>query len=446
MKEKENKSRKEDAAKALLAALPNVFSKDNWSSFSPFSFFSTKLLGQLAFSITAFVFAVEGVILVFSIQTREKELYQLQSAYHEHLLKTGQGKSLASEHPHPFDNIEEQLNKFRWNVTLLSILISFVVVIGTLTVFHYIAGRHIRLLTLLDKNSHNKNDKTLIQISPEMIPNNELGELIQARNEMLLRVQDYEQSLEENLETAKQSLTQAAKLATIGELTATLVHDIRNPLMSIIASVSISRKRVEKKGHLDKEELLKIFTRIEKATNNVLSMVERMGRGSRRGEQERQIYNLNVCIANSLEFLQSKIYKNNVKIINQTSDFEMPSYVDPVSIEQVFSNLISNATDAMEKSVKREIHIKASFENFPARWLISICDTGSGIAKENLENIFTSFFTTKEVGKGTGLGLSSSHRIITDHDGEIYVESTIGEGTTFHIVLPAYQRNSRLAS
>lgn len=105
------------------------------------------------------------------------------------------------------------------------------------------------------------------------------------------------------------------------------------------------------------------------------------------------------------------------------------------SIELVFSNIITNALDALEKSEKKEIHVDIQREDKFIQ--IAIRDSGCGIARKNLVRIFEPFFSGKPTGEGTGLGLSICERIITQHGGKIICESKIGTGTKFKILLPS---------
>jgi len=110
---------------------------------------------------------------------------------------------------------------------------------------------------------------------------------------------------------------------------------------------------------------------------------------------------------------------------------------DKDQVEQVFTNLLINATDALRKSTIKRLHI--SFEDLNDSIKIFVADTGEGIKKENHSKLFTPFFTTKEAGKGTGLGLAIAYGIMKMHKGDINFTSEEGKGTVFHIRLPKKQ-------
>ncbi len=107
---------------------------------------------------------------------------------------------------------------------------------------------------------------------------------------------------------------------------------------------------------------------------------------------------------------------------------------NPIQIKQIMDNLIKNAIDAMENSPKKRLTIKTHMESSSV--IIKISDTGEGIAKENLTEIFSPDFTTKPISKGTGLGLASVKTMIEAYSGDIRVESEIGKGTAFLLLIP----------
>ena len=148
------------------------------------------------------------------------------------------------------------------------------------------------------------------------------------------------------------------------------------------------------------------------------------------GENELQFSNINKNLDSTLNVVWYEL-KYKAKITKEYGDLP-PVKCYPQKLNQVFMNIFVNAAQAIAE--KGEIKITTSSENEHVN--ISISDSGSGIAKENLSKIFDPFFTTKEVGKGTGLGLNVAYNIITKHKGTINVKSTVGKGTTFSIRLP----------
>jgi len=153
----------------------------------------------------------------------------------------------------------------------------------------------------------------------------------------------------------------------------------------------------------------------------------------RHEEYKLEFHNINDIIEELIQgFIENDLYVSNIKLQKNLSPNLPKTFTDANSLKQVLLNLISNARDAITppgtisittEQIKNEIHI-------------SIKDTGHGISQEQMDKIFMPFFTTKEVGKGTGLGLSVSYNIIRSLGGRIEVESLVGCGSTFTIVLP----------
>ena len=148
---------------------------------------------------------------------------------------------------------------------------------------------------------------------------------------------------------------------------------------------------------------------------------------------EKQKTNIHTGITNTITMLRHKITKNNIEV-KTNFDTSLPEVMVYVSeINQVWTNLIDNAIDAMETSDDKTLSIQTESNNSYLQIIIE--DTGSGIPQEDLDKIFDPFFTTKEIGKGTGIGLDIVWQIITQHNGTIDVESRPGN-TKFLINLP----------
>lgn len=393
----------------------------------------TKLSIQLAIYITIFIFLIETVVLYFSFHSEKQMLLSLHEVLDADVMaKTG--KHFLDLHPTILSDadIKMRLNDFIWNVTGLVLIISIVVSLGTLGVFNIIAGRHLTKMIRSNKKYKNiKLDENAI-ISEDNLPNNEISDLITSYNKMIKSIISYRDDIESQLNEAKENLVQSAKLSTIGELTATLLHDINNPLTMISGNISLIKGQYPEL--LEDEKLAKKFTSLETATNRIIKMTQRMGRFSRVKTNTKEETSLNTIVDHSIEFITHKLNKNKITVNNNIpNDTEIIG--DAISLEQVFTNLISNASDAMEKTQTKDLTLDYQREN--GHHLILVKDTGTGIEKEKIEQVFSSFFTTKEAGKGTGLGLSSAKRILEDHQGDIMITSEVGKGTTFTLKIPA---------
>ena len=144
---------------------------------------------------------------------------------------------------------------------------------------------------------------------------------------------------------------------------------------------------------------------------------------------------MNSIVSRALEMKSYDFRVNNIKVVSQFSPETLKTMVDEHQLVQVLLNILTNAEHAIQNSSERgQIEVYTAYSGDQIE--ITIKDDGPGIPSEDLRRIFEPFFTTKEVGQGTGLGLSISYGIIKQHGGDIWAESTEGEGTTFHITLP----------
>ena len=292
------------------------------------------------------------------------------------------------------------------------------------------ALRHVEFVS----NSYVAGDRHVIQCNIR-----DITERKQAEADLLKTNQRLEgalagvQTKTEELASMTQQLWQASKLATLGELAASVAHELNNPLATI--SLRLEALAVE----LDRDAKMSHTVKI------VSDEVERMGRlvgslleFSRRGHQQITTINASEEIEKSVELIDYYLRSHKVAIIE---DFEpnLPTIqADRQQLRQVFLNLLTNATDAMPgggKLIARTSTVK--LRNGARGVNIQFVDAGSGISQKDLEQIWEPFFTTKLEGKGTGLGLAICRRVIEEHQGEISMKSQLGEGTTVSVYLPA---------
>ncbi len=238
-------------------------------------------------------------------------------------------------------------------------------------------------------------------------------------------------SKHEQLQQTQAQLIQAAKLASLGEMATGIVHELNQPLTYISLSAKMLSKSLEKNNLREaKESSEQIDEQARKAAQIILHM-KTFGRNA--GKEGCQANDLNCVLENAVVLIKTQLKGNAVELRMDLQE-NLP-YVDcnAIQIEQVFINLLKNAQDALEGS-KGTIAVRSYDKD--AWVVVEIEDSGHGMPPELLENIFESFFTTKEKGKGTGLGLSISNHIINAHGGEIKAQSQVGRGTLFRIQLP----------
>ncbi|MFA5411082.1 MAG: ATP-binding protein [Candidatus Omnitrophota bacterium] len=237
----------------------------------------------------------------------------------------------------------------------------------------------------------------------------------------------------------QRQLIQAEKLATVGTLAGGVAHEINNPLTAILTNVQMLLAAEEVDAHLDRESL----ELIEEATKRCRTIVQKLMTYARKPLEDTQVsrVNLSVAVKNVASFLQYQLEQDNIRIIVEAKEKEYPVMGNQNELEQVLTNIILNARDAI-KQIKRSGNIHVSLVKNNDGVKISIEDEGPGIPKEIIPKIFDPFFTTKDVGKGTGLGLSICQAIAEKHRGKISVQSQAQRGTTFIIQLPAVKIES----
>lgn len=228
-------------------------------------------------------------------------------------------------------------------------------------------------------------------------------------------------------------LIRSEQLAALGEISAGIAHELKNPLTSIMGFTQLLPQRLE-----NKEFLLKYAQIIKEETNRLNKIIENLLQFARPKLKVKDRFNLKDVILRTIELLRYQLEKNNIKL--ELNLIDMPDiYGEFDKIEQVFINIIMNSIEAMPAggkiSIRNKTVVKRSSNNlFYEYAVVYFTDTGEGIKPEHIDKLFNPFFTTKP--KGTGLGLSISHRIITEHSGTIEVFSKYGEGATFVVSLP----------
>ncbi|MBF0544519.1 MAG: GHKL domain-containing protein [Candidatus Riflebacteria bacterium] len=230
-------------------------------------------------------------------------------------------------------------------------------------------------------------------------------------------------------------LVQTEKLSALGEMAAGVAHELNQPLNSI-KIISQSMLRDIQKGRHKEENVGRDLTEIVNQVNKMAEIIDHMRVFSRRTEGwplEKVVPN--TVVENALKFVGQQLKNQNIELVMNLSP-EIPAILgDSIRLEQVVLNLISNARIAMESSGKEKT-IKITSYRKEDLDVIEVEDNGPGIPEANMTKIFEPFFTTRAPGKGTGLGLSVTRKIIEEHKGKIEVESKVGEGALFRVILP----------
>ncbi|MBT4760641.1 MAG: HAMP domain-containing histidine kinase [Bdellovibrionaceae bacterium] len=391
----------------------------------PTNIFQHKVYRQFTLVVFISIMLIEAALLFFSYNKEKNRLFSHQEEVVKNITNQDLNQALVDAHLLN-KNIHTRLFNYSRNIIFLSMGISLLTALITGFVFHFLAGKYLLHLIRVNETS----EKYVGDI-----PNNEVGLLIHKREHMLSELEGYRQNLEMKLEDAKHELIQTSKFSLIGEFTAGIVHDIKNPLTVLMGYGKQVAKIFDKSDLSEKDcDLIKKGVgKMNKATYKIFEITDRMGKFSRADVDYIEGLDLKNIVEVSLSMVVKKIEMNHIVVTNSVIDEKVFFWGDQIGIEQVLINLLANASDAMETSEKRELGIAMKDQGDQIH--LEVTDTGNGIPEDKLEVIFKSFFTTKKAGKGTGLGLANCLRIMNQHKSEILTHSKVGEGTRFTVVL-----------
>ncbi len=273
--------------------------------------------------------------------------------------------------------------------------------------------------------------KAFLNMAEQLRRSNE--EVHRKNLELERQYQDLVATTEELKQTQKQ-LIQSEKFASMGQLAASVAHEINNPLAGILVFIRLMIKKL-KKGQTDPEVIKMYLNNLQimgAETQRCGNIVKNLLNFARATEPHYAQVDLTKVLEDTLSLTAHKAQMSEIEIHKDLK--ELPGIVaDPSQLKQVFLNIIINAIEAMQRDEKiLTINSYCSDEN--RRVFVEISDTGIGIGEENLPKLFDPFFTTKE--KGTGLGLSVVYGLVNNHGGEVTIESEKGKGTTVTVSLP----------
>jgi C4-dicarboxylate-specific signal transduction histidine kinase len=250
------------------------------------------------------------------------------------------------------------------------------------------------------------------------------------------------QRREQELREKQEQLVQAAKLATLGELTTGVAHELNNPLNNIglfIGNVIDMLQLGAKNNSRMLDDLNKAMAQVQKASQ-IITHLRTFGRAA---PASREPISANAIVLQALSLMREQLRLRAIEVKLQLDDREPQVMGNAIQLEQVFLNLLTNARDALGSADQKLIEITSHTERDALT--IVFTDSGPGIPPGHERRVFDPFFTTKEVGEGTGLGLSITYGIIRDHDGVIQVHNSPGKGATFVIELPLIRHSTVFA-
>ena len=271
-----------------------------------------------------------------------------------------------------------------------------------------------------------------IEISRDITKRKREEEEITHRLEMM--VEERTRQLRETHE----KLLHQDKMASLGKLSASVVHEINNPIAGILnLTMLIKRILQEDATAFDGIDKLNQFLDLmETETLRISRIVSNLLIFSRQSKIELKAMDINQILKKTLLLNSNQLRINNIKVKEKLSP-NLPGVIGSEDqLQQVFMNIISNAAEAMAGDVEGVLGIETRYSPDDGAIFIRLKDSGVGIPGENLKKLFEPFFTTKKKGKGVGLGLSVAYGIIEEHGGTVYANSMVGKGTTFEIKFP----------
>ena len=416
--------------------------------------------------------------VVFSTNTEERQetIDPLQLPWRMHILSAGGGRrrlevytpipnerscSEAECHAHPasvkvlgvldlaltLDSVDREVDSMKVRVLLVTAVEITLISLFIIYFTRRFLSRPIEKLTAATKAvSHMELDKPIdIADSSE-----EIGELARSFDVMrdrlrtaLAEINQFTANLEtkveertQQLKQAHQKLLQSDRLASLGQLSASVAHEINNPISGVL-NLSMLLQRMLKDDGVPAErmaEFRKYLSQVTSETARVGRIVSDLLAFSRRSKPQRAPADLNRIVRMTLSLVQHKMKLSNVEVETSLNENLPAAPCDPSQIQQVVLNLLLNAAEATQSKNERRVRVATFSTDGMVR--LTVADNGEGIQPENLAKIFHPFFTTKSEGKGVGLGLAVSYGIIEAHGGDIEVRSKVGEGATFTVSLP----------
>lgn len=298
-------------------------------------------------------------------------------------------------------------------------MIALALAVGTVVVLTRSTQR--RIQNLLEATGRIAQGDLQHRIESDSASGDEFSELAESFNAMT-----------RNLQRSQRQLLQSAKLAAIGELATNIAYEVNNPLTGVLGYTGLLLKADDIPP--DKKEHLRT---IERETLRAREILKNLLDFSRRKPPRLVLVDIRSILEDTLTLVRGQAKLGSVEIVTDYGAGLPQISVDPDEMRQVFLNLMNNAFNAMPTGGKLSIACSLQKDDRDQETIaVELADTGSGISEQQLDKIFDPFFTTRPDGEWSGLGLSISYMIVQNHGGKIDVESAMGSGTTFRVILP----------
>lgn len=232
----------------------------------------------------------------------------------------------------------------------------------------------------------------------------------------------------------QEELAHVARISTMGEMATGIAHELNQPL-SAIASYSFIAKDLTENGSVDQKKLQETLAKLENQSIRAGDIVRRLREFLKKPDSTRVKTDLNAIIQEVVKFVEHDIHKADAILILKLEESPSEVLVDKIQIQQVLVNLIRNALDAMQETPIRQREVTVSTRTLQdGHAEVIVSDAGKGLAQNELEQVFDTFFTTKQEGMGMGLPISRS--IVESHGGKLWSKSNIDAGATFRFTIP----------
>ena len=343
-------------------------------------------------------------------------------------------------------DVDREMGDMRTRAALLA-LFEFAAIGGFLIFFtrkfvekpirQLIAGTKAIANMQLDQEIRIRSSEELADLSSSFnIMRERLRDAISENAEFTQRLESKVEERTAQLQAAQHKLVQADRLASLGQLSASVAHEINNPVSGVLNLSMLMQRLLGDQGIPPGRlaDFRRYLGQVTSETTRVGRIVSDLLAFSRRSRPQNTDADINAILRTTASLVHHKLQLANVTLDLQLADPLPPVRCDASQIQQVVMNLVLNAAEAIRESGVVTVVTRLSPEGTDV--LLDVHDTGAGIPPELVDKIFDPFFTTKEEGKGVGLGLAVVYGIIDAHGGDIEVTSAVGAGTTFHVRLP----------
>jgi PAS domain S-box-containing protein len=286
---------------------------------------------------------------------------------------------------------------------------------------------------------HRKKDRSVIDVEvtshgltfdgkrAQLVLASDVTDKLKAQQELCEKIDE--------LAAMTQQMWQASKLATVGELAASVAHELNNPLATVSLRVENLMRQLahDEEKHRSLEIVISEVERMASLVTNLLQFTRR---------SYRQVSTIDVAdeVLKSIDLISYYLRNRRIEVVTEFAGSLPVIHADRQQLRQVFLNLMTNASDAMPEGGL--LTLRADVDVALGNVVVEFVDSGEGIAENDLKKIWQPFYTTKPEGKGTGLGLPICSRIIEEHGGEISLQSKLGKGTTVRVALPVANSGS----